>query len=173
MNAQVNDSIAQFVAVVFHNFNPADCTIDPASRTAKPYFYFDAYGLKVDDLAVVHNSRELSIVRIVRCIPLDDPFAGQKVTKPILFKADFDEELIKECFSRIKKITAKNQDLEVQADIDRILGYNQDGTPNSRRRRLLGLPDLKTKDFPADDISTTDNNSNNNDAHDYDEPDTD
>lgn len=121
MAAKLNESAVQIIAVVYCGFDGRNSRFKDG---AKPYFFLDPFGLKVNDTALTHNGENFSIVRVKRTIQTDnDDYqpALSRITKPILAKIDFDSELISDCFDRLKQYKSAIVDLEIQQEIDKEL----------------------------------------------------
>lgn len=129
---------AQIVAVSFVQFNPADYTLIPDPK-ARIYFYLDPHGVEKGDFAIIHNDREFGMVHVERCISVSDPYAADKVTKPILGKFEYSEKIVSKAFADIQGLQRASRDEAIQRSIDHQLGIRVDGSPTEARIKRLGL----------------------------------
>jgi len=111
----------QVAAVCFRNM--VANSIHKLSRAQeKPYYYLDVHGLKVGDLAFVHNGEHFGLVEVMRLIPPRDATALARVNKPILAKVEWNAGLLEEAAERLKNFRDHTADQRVALQIDRDLG---------------------------------------------------
>lgn len=119
--SKIVESPVQIVAVTFHEVDPITLVLS-SDHSGKPYLYVDPFGLVAGDLAAVNVGKDgFKIVRVVRTIDLSSAEASAWVKKPILFRVDYDHELISRMMAKITDVRSTARDLEVQDKIDEIL----------------------------------------------------